>query len=109
MGAGGSRMAAGVSRCGGEVMKTPHTRVSRSASGVKVSRGNASQFFVAGELCRRGWVAVVTLVVEALQMATLPLLTLNDPSLSSTTAATGDTSPRPLPRITWSTPVSASR
>ena len=30
-------------------------------SGAKVSRGNASQFFVAGELCRRGWVAVVTL------------------------------------------------
>ena len=27
----------------------------------KTSRGNASQFFVAGELCRRGLVAVVTL------------------------------------------------
>ncbi|SEN69214.1 hypothetical protein [Nitrosomonas marina] len=27
----------------------------------KSSRGNASQFFVAGELCRRGWPAVVTL------------------------------------------------
>lgn len=27
----------------------------------KSLRGNASQFFVAGELCRRGWVAVVTL------------------------------------------------
>ncbi|MCR4317604.1 MAG: aspartate ammonia-lyase [Planctomycetes bacterium] len=27
----------------------------------KSSRGNASQFFVAGELCRRGYVAVVTL------------------------------------------------
>lgn len=27
----------------------------------KSSRGNASQFFVAGELCRRGWVAVVTM------------------------------------------------
>lgn len=27
----------------------------------KSTRGNASQFFVAGELCRRGWVAVVTL------------------------------------------------
>ena len=27
----------------------------------KSARGNASQFFVAGELCRRGWVAVVTL------------------------------------------------
>jgi hypothetical protein len=32
-----------------------------AASGAKVSRGNASQFFVAGELCRRGWSAVVTL------------------------------------------------
>lgn len=42
-------------------MTTPPARVSRSAGGVKVSRGNASQFFVAGELCRRGWVAVVTL------------------------------------------------
>ena len=27
----------------------------------KSARGNASQFFVAGELCRRGLVAVVTL------------------------------------------------
>ncbi len=27
----------------------------------KSHRGNASQFFVAGELCRRGWVAVVTM------------------------------------------------
>ena len=27
----------------------------------KSSRGNASQFFVAGELCRRGYSAVVTL------------------------------------------------
>jgi hypothetical protein len=27
----------------------------------KISRGNASQFFVAGELCRRGYTAVVTL------------------------------------------------
>ena len=27
----------------------------------KISRGNASQFFVAGELCRRGYAAVVTL------------------------------------------------
>lgn len=27
----------------------------------KSSRGHASQFFVAGELCRRGWLAVVTL------------------------------------------------
>jgi hypothetical protein len=27
----------------------------------KISRGNASQFFVAGELCRRGYSAVVTL------------------------------------------------
>ncbi|MBF0267420.1 MAG: hypothetical protein HQL44_02390 [Alphaproteobacteria bacterium] len=27
----------------------------------KVARGNASQFFVAGELCRRGFYAVVTL------------------------------------------------
>lgn len=27
----------------------------------KSSRGHASQFFVAGELCRRGWIAVVTL------------------------------------------------
>jgi hypothetical protein len=27
----------------------------------KVTRGNASQFFVAGELCRRGYSAVVTL------------------------------------------------
>jgi len=27
----------------------------------KSTRGNASQFFVAGELCRRGWVAVVTM------------------------------------------------
>lgn len=26
-----------------------------------VARGNASQFFVAGELCRRGFYAVVTL------------------------------------------------
>jgi len=32
-----------------------------SPSKDKSSRGNASQFFVAGELCRRGWVAVVTL------------------------------------------------
>lgn len=27
----------------------------------KSHRGNASQFFVAGELCRRGWMAVVTM------------------------------------------------
>lgn len=27
----------------------------------KTFRGNASQFFVAGELCRRGYYAVVTL------------------------------------------------
>jgi len=27
----------------------------------KSTRGHASQFFVAGELCRRGWIAVVTL------------------------------------------------
>lgn len=27
----------------------------------KSSRGNASQFFIAGELCRRGYAAVVTL------------------------------------------------
>ncbi|MCZ2290632.1 MAG: hypothetical protein LC125_01665 [Burkholderiales bacterium] len=27
----------------------------------KTSQGNASQFFVAGELCRRGYYAVVTL------------------------------------------------
>ena len=27
----------------------------------KITRGNASQFFVAGELCRRGYSAVVTL------------------------------------------------
>ena len=27
----------------------------------KISRGNASQFFVAGELCRRGYAAVVTM------------------------------------------------
>lgn len=27
----------------------------------KIARGNASQFFVAGELCRRGYAAVVTL------------------------------------------------
>jgi hypothetical protein len=27
----------------------------------KSSRGNASQFFIAGELCRRGYSAVVTL------------------------------------------------
>ena len=27
----------------------------------KITRGNASQFFVAGELCRRGYAAVVTL------------------------------------------------
>jgi hypothetical protein len=27
----------------------------------KSTRGHASQFFVAGELCRRGWLAVVTL------------------------------------------------
>lgn len=27
----------------------------------KISRGNASQFFIAGELCRRGYSAVVTL------------------------------------------------
>jgi hypothetical protein len=27
----------------------------------KFSRGNASQFFIAGELCRRGYSAVVTL------------------------------------------------
>ena len=36
-------------------------RTSDKPSGAKVSRGNASQFFVAGELCRRGWSAVVTL------------------------------------------------
>lgn len=36
-------------------------RTSNKPSGAKVSRGNASQFFVAGELCRRGWSAVVTL------------------------------------------------
>ncbi|HOS65689.1 MAG TPA: aspartate ammonia-lyase [Candidatus Latescibacteria bacterium] len=30
-------------------------------SGNKISRGNAAQFFVAGELCRRGHAAVVTL------------------------------------------------
>ncbi len=27
----------------------------------KITRGNASQFFIAGELCRRGYAAVVTL------------------------------------------------
>ena len=27
----------------------------------KIPRGNASQFFVAGELCRRGYAAVVTM------------------------------------------------
>ncbi len=27
----------------------------------KSSRGNASQFFIAGELCRRGYSAVITL------------------------------------------------
>ena len=27
----------------------------------KSHRGNASQFYIAGELCRRGWVAVVTM------------------------------------------------
>ena len=27
----------------------------------KITRGNASQFFIAGELCRRGYSAVVTL------------------------------------------------
>lgn len=27
----------------------------------KITRGNASQFFIAGELCRRGYTAVVTL------------------------------------------------
>jgi len=30
-------------------------------SGEKITRGNAGQFFVAGELCRRGYTAVVTL------------------------------------------------
>lgn len=30
-------------------------------TGEKINRGNASQFFVAGELCRRGYSAVVTL------------------------------------------------
>jgi hypothetical protein len=30
-------------------------------AGTKITRGNASQFFVAGELCRRGYSAVVTL------------------------------------------------
>jgi len=29
--------------------------------GEKITRGNASQFFVAGELCRRGYSAVVTM------------------------------------------------
>jgi hypothetical protein len=37
------------------------TTNSSKTSGAKVARGNASQFFVAGELCRRGWSAVVTL------------------------------------------------
>jgi hypothetical protein len=32
-----------------------------SMTGDKTARGNASQFFVAGELCRRGYAAVVTL------------------------------------------------
>lgn len=32
-----------------------------TARGSKTLRGNASQFFVAGELCRRGLVAVVTM------------------------------------------------
>ena len=35
--------------------------VDNSGSTDKSTRGNASQFFVAGELCRRGMVAVVTL------------------------------------------------
>jgi hypothetical protein len=35
--------------------------IKRSKSKDKSSRGNASQFFVAGELCRRGYSAVVTL------------------------------------------------
>ena len=30
-------------------------------SGNSIARGNASQFFVAGELCRRGYSAVITL------------------------------------------------
>jgi len=42
-------------------LTSPRPRPSRSAGGVKIARGNASQFFVAGELCRRGWSAVVTL------------------------------------------------
>ncbi len=29
--------------------------------GISITRGNASQFFIAGELCRRGFSAVVTL------------------------------------------------
>jgi len=35
--------------------------VKQSNKNNKVERGNSSQFFVAGELCRRGYAAVVTL------------------------------------------------
>lgn len=35
--------------------------MSREDKNNKIERGNASQFFVAGELCRRGYAAVVTL------------------------------------------------
>lgn len=40
----------------------------------KSTRGNASQFFIAGELCRRGYSAVVTL-------GNTPKETLENPSL----------------------------
>ena len=38
-----------------------HTQTEEQNFRDKSSRGNASQFFIAGELCRRGYSAVVTL------------------------------------------------
>ena len=40
------------------IMRKRNTKAMRKQ---KITRGNASQFFVAGELCRRGYSAVVTL------------------------------------------------
>ena len=36
-------------------------KICTNVKGSKIQRGNASQFFVAGELCRRNYVAVVTM------------------------------------------------
>src|SRR5271167_904271 len=47
---------------GMEIKKSSrHSKITGTLDKDKSTRGHASQFFAAGELCRRGWLAVVTL------------------------------------------------